>query len=411
MTSCIHSRGCILGEDSGLPLFGPRCPWHDGSVQLTIIVPTFNEAPNVAELVTRTAAAVQGVDAELLFVDDSTDDTPDRVRAAAETAPLPVRVVHREHAEGGLGGAVLEGLELASADVCIVMDGDLQHPPETIPALLERHGEGDVDVVVASRYRSGGSSGGLADQRRVWVSRLSTLLTKAMFPIRLRDVSDPMTGFFLVDRRALNVAALRPRGYKILLEILARKTLRAAEVPFVFDDRHGGYSKATFRQGMHFLAQLWQLRFGKMSVFAVIGGLGAIANVGIVWALTALGVNYVVAAIIAAEATIIGNFLLIERFVFQDMRAEASHVWWRFAKSFSFNNAELLVRIPVMAFMVSSWNFTAVLATAVTLAIAFLVRFVFHSLVVYAPRRKGRPSVVRQVIDELDEEAVRPGEL
>lgn len=380
-------------------------------VQLTIIVPTFNEAPNVAELVERTAAAVDGVQAELLFVDDSTDDTPARVRAAAGTAPLPVRLIHRDHPDGGLGGAVLAGLAAARADVCVVMDGDLQHPPETVPALLARFREGDVDIVVASRYRSGGSSGGLADRRRVWVSRLSTMLTKAMFPIRLRDVSDPMTGFFLVDRRALNLAALHPRGYKILLEILARRTLRAGEVPFDFGDRQGGYSKATFRQGMHFLAQLWQLRFGKMSLFAVIGGLGAIANIGIVWALTALGMNYVVAAIIAAEATIIGNFLLIERFVFQDMRAEASHVWWRFAKSFSFNNAELLVRIPVMAFMVSTWNFTAVLATAVTLAIAFLVRFVFHSLVVYAPRRRGRPSVARQVMDELDEEAVRPGEL
>jgi dolichol-phosphate mannosyltransferase len=145
-------------------------------------------------------------------------------------------------------------------------------------------------------------------------------------------------------------------------------------------------------------------------VFAVIGGLGAIANVGIVWALTALGMNYVVAAIIAAEVTIIGNFLLIERFVFQDMRAEASNVWSRFAKSFTFNNIELVVRIPVMAFMVADWNFTAVLATAVTLAIAFVVRFVFHSLVVYAPR-KARRTAIRAIVDELDTQAVTPGEL
>ena len=94
------------------------------------------------------------------------------------------------------------------------------------------------------------------------------------------------------------------------------------------------------RQGMHFLTQLTALRFGKMSLFAVIGGLGAIANVAIVWALTQLGVDYIVAAIIAAEVTIIGNFLLQERFVFQDMQGQASGVWSRFAKSFTFNNAE-----------------------------------------------------------------------
>ena len=103
---------------------------------------------------------------------------------------------------------------------------------------------------------------------------------------------------------------LRPRGFKILLEILARKNLRVAEVPFDFADRHAGESKASMRQGMHFLTQLTALRFGKMSLFAVIGGLGAIANVAIVWALTQLGVNYIAAAIIASEVTIIGNFLL-----------------------------------------------------------------------------------------------------
>ncbi|MFV0319175.1 MAG: glycosyltransferase [Microbacterium sp.] len=380
-------------------------------MQLTIIVPTRNEAPNVAELVARVGAAVHGVDAELLFVDDSTDDTPDRVREAAAHAPLSVRLVHRDDPVGGLGGAVLEGLAAARADVCVVMDGDLQHPPETIPALLDRHVAGDVDLVVASRYQPGGSNGGLADGRRVLVSRLSTMLTKAMFPIRLREVSDPMTGFFLVDRRAVNLEALRPRGYKILLEVLARKTMRAAEVPFVFDGRHGGQSKATFRQGAHFLGQLWGLRFGKMSLFAVIGGLGAVVNIAIVWLLTALGVNYIVAAVVAAEATIVGNFLLIERFVFQDMRAEASGVWRRFATSFAFNNVEALVRIPIMALMVGTWNITAVLATAITLALAFVVRFVFHSLVVYAPRKAGRPSAARQLIDALDEQAMSPGEL
>ncbi|MFT4220221.1 MAG: glycosyltransferase [Microbacterium sp.] len=380
-------------------------------MQLTVIVPTFNEAPNIAELVERVVAATRGIDAELLFVDDSTDETPQLIRAAAVSAGIPVRLVHRDRPHGGLGGAVLEGFAAAAADTCIVMDGDLQHPPETIPELLERFEQGGVDIVVASRYQAGGSHRGLADRRRVLVSKLSTVLTKAMFPIRLRDVSDPMTGFFLVDRRALDLHALRPHGYKILLEILARRSLRAAEVPFAFDDRHGGQSKATVRQGIHFLTQLTELRFGKMSIFAVIGGLGALANVLIVWALTRLGVNYVAAAIIAAEVTIIGNFLLIERFVFGEMRAAASSVWWRFAKSVSFNNAELVVRIPIVALMVESGHITAVVATAVTLVVAFVVRFVFHSLVVYAPRKGETASPARQLVEKIDEQAMSPGEL
>lgn len=385
-------------------------------MQLSIIVPTYNEAPNVTELVRRIAAAIGdvpgGVEAEILFVDDSTDATPDVIRTVAASAPVPVRLIHRDKPTGGLGGAVIQGLAEAAADACLVIDGDLQHPPEKIPEMWERFSHGDVDVVIASRYAGGGTAHGLADRTRVLVSKASTALTRAMFPVRLREVSDPMTGFFLIDRRSVDQAVLRPRGFKILLEILARRPMRIAEVPFDFADRHAGESKASIRQGVHFLTQLTALRFGKMSLFAVIGGLGAVANVAIVWALTGLGVDYIIAAIVAAEVTIIGNFLLLERFVFHDMRDQASGGWVRFAKSFTFNNAEALIRIPIIALMVESWHFSAVVATAITLVVAFFVRFVFHSLVVYAPRRPGvAPSPARRFVDELDAQATAPGEL
>ncbi len=381
-------------------------------MHLSIVVPTYNEAPNIAELVRRVTTETAGMDAEIVFVDDSTDDTPDVIAAVAAEATIPVRLIHRARRTGGLGGAVLEGIAAAAADACLVMDGDLQHPPEEIPALYARFLQGDVDVVIASRYAGDGTSAGLAGRTRVMVSKASTALTRAMFPIRLKDVSDPMTGFFLIDRRALDAETLRPRGFKILLEILARKNLRVAEVPFEFADRHAGDSKASVRQGLHFLTQLTALRFGKMSLFAVIGGLGALANVALVWALTHFGVNYLIAAIVASEVTIIGNFLLQERFVFHDMKGAASGVWSRFAKSFTFNNAELLIRIPIVALMVNTGHISAVIATAITLVVAFIVRFVFHSLVVYAPRKAGAPvSAGRRFVDELDAQAMSPGEL
>ncbi len=380
-------------------------------MEITVIVPTFNEAPNVVELVRRVADATRGLDAEMIFVDDSTDDTPDVIRAVSADSPIPIRLIHRERATGGLGGAVVEGFEAAASTACLVMDGDLQHPPEKIPAMLEILRRGDADVVVASRYIGDGTAQGLADRTRVAVSRASTALTRAMFPVRLKEVSDPMTGFFLIDRTRVDLGGLQPRGFKILLEILARKPLRVVEVPFHFADRHAGESKASFAQGMHFLTQLAALRFGKMSLFAVIGGLGALVNIAIVWALTQVGLDYIVAAVIAAEVTIIGNFLLIERFVFQDMRNEASGVWSRFAKSFGFNNAEALVRIPIMALLVTNWHISVVIATAVTLAAAFIVRFVFHALVVYAPKRTEVPDSVRAAVEELDRQALAPGEL
>ena len=353
---------------------------------LTVIVPTYNESGNVAELVRRAALALEGLNAAILFVDDSTDDTADVVREVAKSAPLPVSVIHRDEPVNGLGGAVVEGFQAAGSAICIVMDGDLQHPPEKIRELYARVSELDVDIVAASRYMGGGDASGLADVTRHLVSRGSTLVTRAMFPLRLRHVTDPMTGFFAIDVSKLNLATLKPRGFKILLETIVRTNLRVAEIPFDFADRFAGDSKASLMQGVRFFQQLTLLRFGKMSAFAIIGALGAVANVAIVWLLTEFGMDYIWAAVIAAEVTIVANFLLIERFVFHDMKGAARGAWRRFASSFVFNNVESAVRIPVMSLMVSSWGMPSPVATAITLAVAFVIRFTFHSLVVYKPR-------------------------
>jgi dolichol-phosphate mannosyltransferase len=389
--------------------------------EVTVIVPTYNERDNVAELVARTAAALDGRDAEILFVDDSTDDTALEIERVAADAPLPVRVIHRDDNIGGLGGAVVAGLRAAASDLCIVMDGDLQHPPELVPALLERHEEGGADVVAASRYVGGGDTSGLGTAVRFGVSRAATWLTRAMFPIRLARSTDPMTGFFLVDRAKLDLGALRPQGFKILLEILARTDLRIAEVPMEFGERRHGTSKASLRQGATFVAHLARLRFGKMSLFALIGVIGAVANLGIMWLLTAAGVPYVWAAIIGAEVTILGNFVLQERFVFADMRTDARSLGIRFFTSFGFNNVEAALRIPVMALMVETWHISSVLATGLSLIVAFFARFLFHSLVVYAPSRRTQSAAAGsepkadtaaiRVIRAIDAEALRPGEL
>ena len=355
-------------------------------MDLTVIVPTFNEGPNVAELLRRLGSSLEGREFEVVFVDDSTDDTPDIIRVVAAGVDFPVRLIHRDEPVAGLGGAVLEGFRAADSRWCLVMDGDLQHPPEDIPRMLDRSAVGDVDIVVASRYVAGGTAGGLANATRTAVSRASTVLTKSMFPRKLHGCTDPMTGFFLVDRDALDLDALRPRGFKILLEILARRQLRIGEVPFAFATRYAGESKATFTQGIRFLTQLTMLRFGRMSAFALVGGVGAIANLVIMWGLIRLGMGYIPAAIIASEVTIIGNFLLLEYLVFRDMRADSGSMWMRFIKSFAFNNVEAVVRISVLPLLVQA-HIPSVLAAAITLAAAFVVRFVYHALWVYAPKR------------------------
>jgi dolichol-phosphate mannosyltransferase len=361
---------------------------------VSVIVPTFNEAPNVAELVDRVCAAVRdrGLELgrlEIIFVDDSTDDTPRVIEQVAAAAPLPVRLIHRDEPVGGLGGAVVEGIRAATGTWCVVMDGDLQHPPELIPVLVARGESSGADVVVASRYCGDGSAEGLADGFRRLVSSGSTLVTKSMFPRRLRECTDPMTGFFAIRRASVELADLRPRGFKILLELLARQQLQVVEEPFVFAQRHAGESKAGIGEGVRFLVQLASLRFGRMSRFAFVGAIGAVLNLLLMAALLAVDVHYLPAAVIATEVTILTNFAMTEWWVFRDLRREGRSGAVRFLQFFAFNNAEAMLRLPVLVFLVEIAGLGGVLAQASALAVAFLIRFVFVSQVVYRPRRTG----------------------
>ncbi len=375
----------------------------DAIRSVTVIVPTFNEAPNVEALVERLGSSLEGLAAEILFVDDSTDTTPDVIRATAAASSVPIVLLHRDVPEGGLGGAVVAGLRAATNDWCVVMDGDLQHPPELIPALLESATAQDADVVVASRYVKGGSSSGLNGGIRHFVSSAATILTRAMFPRRLRDCTDPMTGFFAINTTSIELADLRPRGFKILLEVLARNPLRVTEEPFVFGERHAGESKAGLREGLRFLLQLASLRFGRLSSFAVIGALGAVANLAIMAGLQATGVWYLAAAAIAAVITIIANFLLQEHFVFGDLRDPSRGAWRRFGQSMTFNLTETAIRTTLLWIIVEHTIVPSLVAQAVLIAVGFVLRFIFHSRIVYRINRTTSISFDLDGVDAHDE--------
>ena len=274
-------------------------------MDISVVVPTFNEAANISELVARIDASLSSFEAEIIFVDDSTDDTP--LVISRVTSRTTVRLIHRTEAIGGLSGAVVAGICDSAGDWVIVMDGDLQHPPEMIPILVTSGQAQSADLVVASRHMAGGSSAGLNGWSRALASTGAKMLTRAMFPVKLRSCSDPMTGFFAVRRESIEVSSLRPQGFKILLEILARSSLKAVEEPFTFAERQAGESKATFSQGLRFLSQLAALRFGRLSGFAVIGAFGAMASLVIMAVLQAAGVWCLTSATIAAVVTIIGS--------------------------------------------------------------------------------------------------------
>jgi dolichol-phosphate mannosyltransferase len=228
---------------------------------VSLIVPTRNEAGNISELLIRLDRLPAGVLGEVVFVDDSEDDTPAAIAYLAPSVDFPVAVVHREPGmrSGGLSGAVVEGFRRARGDWLAVMDADLQHPPEVLVDLLATGEAGPADLVCATRNVDGGRAG--LNAARDLISRSFSAVARRVFPRRLRGVSDPMSGFFLVRKAAIDPEVLRPTGFKILLEILVRTPgLRRAEVGYEFAARFAGDSKASLKEGMAYLRHLARLR-------------------------------------------------------------------------------------------------------------------------------------------------------
>ncbi|MFD5163584.1 glycosyltransferase [Streptomyces hawaiiensis] len=365
---------------------------------VTIVVPTFNESANVRQLLRQITEAVPArLPCEVVFVDDSTDDTPDVIEKAAQDCPFPVTVLHREEPVGGLGGAVVEGLKAATSDWIVVMDGDCQHPPSLVPDLVATGERANAGLVVASRYIKGGSRAGLAGSYRVAVSRGATWLTKSLFPRRLHGISDPMSGFFAIRRSAVTAEVLQPLGYKILLELAVRsRPGRVTEVPFVFQDRFAGQSKSTAQEGFRFLRHLAGLRaaspVARMVGFGLIGLTGFVPNLFGLWALTAAGMHYVPAEILANQLGVAWNFVLIEHLLFRERRRHRR--WWDRAGRFALlANADLVLRIPLIALFVHQFHLGVLSATALALVTTFVLRFVATEALVYLPRRAGEEPV------------------
>ncbi|HUY55935.1 MAG TPA: glycosyltransferase [Candidatus Nanopelagicaceae bacterium] len=228
-------------------------------IELSVVVPTRDEAGNVPLLLQRLRTSLAEISFEILFVDDSDDATPQLLREIAGKDGR-VRVLHRppNGRAGGLSTAVVLGLAEARGRVVCVMDGDLQHPPEAIPELLAAERAG-ADVVVASRYLSGGSREGLGGGFRRLVSRGATLLAQAIFT-EARTSTDPLAGFFLCRSALLAGLEFRPVGFKILLELLVcSEGATVVDIPLSFQVRGAGKSKATMAQGWLYLRHLWSL--------------------------------------------------------------------------------------------------------------------------------------------------------
>jgi dolichol-phosphate mannosyltransferase len=221
---------------------------------LALVVPTYNERDRLPELVRAIFATYDaaGIDGELVIVDDnSPDGTGDVADELARS--FPIRVVHRA-GKLGLGTAVIEGFKATEAEIVGVIDADLSHPPALVPRMLAALQRDGADIVIGSRYISGGGTTNW-ETSRVLMSRFACVLARGLTPVR-----DATSGFFLMRRDRARGVTISAGGFKICLELLIRSEPRLViELPYVFTGRTVGESKMNWKEATGYLQQLRDL--------------------------------------------------------------------------------------------------------------------------------------------------------
>jgi dolichol-phosphate mannosyltransferase len=293
--------------------------------ELAVVIPTFNEVRNVEPIVDAVSSALQGIDFELIFVDDdSPDGTARRVLEVSRTDPR-VRLVHRINRRG-LSSAVVEGMMASNAPYLAVMDGDMQHDETVLPEMLRRLQTDDVDLVVGTRHREGGSMGEFS-WARVALSQLGRRLSALVCHA---DVSDPMSGFFALRRDYLDevVRNLGCVGFKILVDLLAssKHPVRIQEVGYTFRNRLHGQSKLDLVVGLEYMELLLAKLMGewipvRYALFGMIGAVGVLAQLVLIRFLLYFGRLTFDTAQVTSSLLVIGlNYAGNNQVTFRDRR-------------------------------------------------------------------------------------------
>lgn len=222
---------------------------------LSIVIPTYNEKDNIKPLLERIHGALPAIDHEIIFVDDSNDETPQIIEDIAKEDSTVV--LHHRDNEKGLATAVVKGFTLAKGDYVACMDADLQHPPEVLYDMYTAM-EAGADMAIPSRFIPGGSDGGLNLWRK-FVSATARYIGKILLPC-LNKITDPTSGLFMVKCDLLKDAKLDPIGWKIMIEVLAMcQVKKVLETPYTFHDRTAGESKLSTQVTIQYLKQVFHL--------------------------------------------------------------------------------------------------------------------------------------------------------
>lgn len=349
---------------------------NHGNTQVSVIIPTYNESQNILNILKSVRDNLpKNIITEAIVIDDNSPDgtgqiVEEYIQNIQKFANHTIDIIHRS-AKKGLSSAILNGISHARGQTIVIMDSDFSHPPQIIPKMIEALKQSQCDIVVASRYVTGGAIRGWSLKRKL-ISKIATKIAKKGLHVQ---ADDPMSGFFAFKRNIINGLKFDAIGYKMLLEILVKtKGVNVKEIPYTFTNRRLGASKLDMSTIFDYIRSVWRLyRYGqpsekqekrtsvkflsKASRFYTVGASG-------------LGVNYLVSLLLASgigelwylHANIIGifssmttNFLLNKSWTFEDRDLAVRKTSLQYLKFVLFSSFGALVQLGMVYMLVESY--------------------------------------------------------
>jgi len=367
--------------------------------QVTIILPTYNESKNIINILKLIDKNIpEGISTETIVIDDNSPDgtgkiVEDYVSNIKKIAENTINVIHRK-AKNGLSSAILNGIQNAKGETIVVMDSDFSHPPQIIPKMIEAFKQYQCDLVVASRYITGGNIQGWTTKRKL-MSKIATIIATKGLGVKTKD---PMSGFFAFKKNIIKELNFDALGYKFLLEILVKaKGINIKEIPYTFENRKFGSSKLDARTIIDYFKSVWKLyknekikttnekrssvRFlSKAGRFFTVGASGFLVNYVVTMLLTS-GLSelwYLHANIFGILASISTNFILNKVWTFEDRDFSKKKILSQYGKFGLFSSLGALIQLGMVFWLVDFYDIAYPLALISAITTAAFSNFVLN---------------------------------
>jgi len=378
--------------------------------QVSIILPTYNESQNIVGILKSICENIpKGIYTETIVVDDNSPDgtgkiVEDYISSIKKIAENTIDVIHRK-AKNGLSSAILNGIQNAKGETIVVMDSDFSHPPQIIPKMIQALKQYQCDLVVASRYITGGNIQGWTNKRKL-MSKIATMIAKKGLGVKTKD---PMSGFFAFKKNIIKELNFDAIGYKFLLEILVKtKGINIKEIPYTFENRKFGSSKLDSSTIIDYFKSVWKLykngkiqasndnrnsvRFlSKAARFFTVGasGIGVNYLVSMLFTSGLTELWYIHANIFGIIASISTNFILNKVWTFEDRNFSRKKTLSQYGKFSLFSSLGALVQVAMMFWLVESHEVAQPLALILAITTAAFSNFILNKKLTFKEKLWG----------------------